>query len=214
MIKFALYLITFQDGEVLFHDKLFSSFNTAKKKMDIFLEEFSKKRGKKTIEISKDDLEKLKSKKPEDHFYIRKKKSEIIIYSRIILTGRIYNSYSIEKFGKIGINEFLIQNNEIKNKTNEIHDETNETNYETNEINDEINDEKEYEISNLHITNHERGNHVLLISELKNVLNKRKDKNLSEIKIEKRNLDNSFNDSLKESLIEGKKLLKNINQPN
>jgi hypothetical protein len=185
MLKFALYLNIKEDGEVLFHNELFSSFNVAKEKMEEFLEEFAKKRGKKVVEITKEDFEKLKnSKKIEDVFYIRKKNSEIIIYSRGVLPGTFYNSYTLEKFGKISVNEFLISSDEEKEPKIE-----------------------DFEIRNLHITNHERGTHVTLVSELKDVLSKRYNKNIPENIGTQTKIDTSFI----ESLIEGKEKLKTVN---
>jgi hypothetical protein len=182
MLKFALYLSTREDGNVIFHNELFSSFNVAKKEMDNFLLEITKKRSKKVIEIEKEEFEKLKiSGKIEDAFYIRKKNSQILIYSRGILPGRIYNSYGLNKFGKIGINEFLIQ-----------------TELETQKC------VEESKITNLHVTNHERGNHVSLVSELKEVLARREARKIP-VKITSQF---TFDTSFVEDLIEGKKKLK------
>lgn len=184
MLKFALYLNIREDGNVLFHNELFSSFNVAKEQMENFLDNFAKKRGKKLVEISKQEFEKLKvSRKLEDVWYIRKKNSEIIIYSRNVLSGRFYDSHSIEKFGKVGINEFLVSLNDVKNEGKN----------------------EDFEIRNLHITNHERGNHVSLVSELKHVLARRERKNIPEIKSQIK-----FDTKFLEDLVEGKKKLKTV----
>jgi hypothetical protein len=184
MLRYILYLNLKE--EVLFHNELFLSFNNAKEEIDSFFDDYAKKRGKKIVFLSKEELEKLKLvKKPEDFFYIRKKQSEATIYSRITIPGTFYNSYSIEKYGNIGINEFLIRKaDEIQNVQN-------------------IKDIKE-----LHITNHERGSHVSLISELKKVLSKRDSpKEIKEIKDIKEK-----DDSFVKALEEGKTKLRSIQQ--
>jgi len=178
--KYAIYLSLKETCDVYF-SSTYSSFNEAKNHIDSFLENYAKKRGKKTIMVSKEELEKLKHQKTfEDCLYIRRKNSEAVVYYVNILEGRFYNSYSIEKFGKVGVNEFTFSQ------------DTNLT----------IDEEK---TADLHVTNYERGTHVSFVSELKNVLNNRKNITFEILKEEKKE-DNPFISSL----VEGKGKLKNI----
>ncbi len=151
--------------------------------MNRLLENLASKNGKKILEISKEEFEKLKILgKYEDVFYVRRKSSEILIYSQNVIEGRIYNTYTLNKFGKIGINEFLVKGENVSEKIEEV------------------------EIRNLHVTNHERGNHVSLISELREVLAKKERKNIDIVRKEFLINKSSFIDSL----VEGKKTLRHI----
>jgi len=151
--KYIIYFSLKESCDVYF-SPMYSSFNNARERIDDFLENYAKKRGKKLINVTKEELEKLKlTKKPENCFYVRRKNSEAIVYHVNISEGTFYNSYSIEKFGKVNINEFLFQQKE-----------------------ETIPEEK---VTELYVTNHERGAHVSFLSELKDVINKRENKNLN-----------------------------------
>jgi hypothetical protein len=71
-----------------------------------FLEGWAKKQEKVLKIVSKDELNKLKTvRKPENHFYVKKKVAESILYKVVTIPGTFYNSYRIEKFGKVNIEE-------------------------------------------------------------------------------------------------------------
>ena len=183
--KYIIYFSLKESCDVYF-SPMYSSFNKAKQEIDNFLKDFAKKRGKKVIIVSKDELEKLKvSKKPEDCFYVRRKNSQAVVYNVNISQGAFYNSYSIEKYGKINVNEFIFQ---------------------TNKEEKVISEEK---IADLYVTNQERGTHISFLSELKDVINKREKKEVN-FHIEPKEKDESkFILSLKE----GKKTLRNVSSP-
>jgi len=182
--KYIIYFSLKDTCDVIF-SPIYSSFNSAKTGIKSFIDSYAQDRGKKTVLISKEELEKLKcSKKPEDCFYIRKKNSEAIVYHVVVSEGRIYNSYKIEKLGKVGITEMMIQVQEKQ----------------------EINETKLYDA---HVTNYERGTHVSFLSELKNVLTNRSEKEFVEVSMDKECEENPFIISL----LEGKKILKNVGSP-
>lgn len=142
---YVIYLCLRDDGNVVFSSP-YSSFTKAKENIDSFLEDYAEKRSKRVVSISKDELETLKlNKKPEDHFFVRKKNSDATVYSRNTLTGTFYNSYSIVRYGKIGINEFNVAPEVVKK-----------------------NIKKEEGVEKL-----SHGVHVTFISELKNALSKK-----------------------------------------
>lgn len=142
---YVIYFSLRDDGNVVFSTP-YTSFTKAKENIDSFLNDYAEKRSKKTVFLTKDELEKLKlEKKPEDSFFVRKKNSDATVYSRNTLTGTFYNSYTIERYGKIGINEFNISP-EVEQKV-VVKEET--------------------------IEKKSHGVHVNFISELKNTLSKR-----------------------------------------
>ena len=183
--KYIIYFSLRESCDVHF-SQMFSSFNMAKQNIDSFLEDFAKKRGKKVVNVSKEELEKMKTcKKPEDCFYVRRKNSEAIVYKVNISQGTFYNSYYLEKYGKLNINEFIFHQKE-----------------------EVIPQEK---ITELYVTNQERGAHISFLSELKDVINKRENKQVKfQIdNVVKEKTDTEFILSLKE----GKKNLKNVTPP-
>lgn len=142
---YVIYLCLRDDGNVIFSSP-YPSFTKAKENIDSFLNEYADKRSKKVVFLSKDEMEILKTnKKPEDSLFVRKKNSDATVYFRNTLTGTFYNSYSIERYGKVGINEFNISP-EVENKKVE----------------------KEEGVEKL-----SHGVHVTFISELKNALSKK-----------------------------------------
>ena len=164
-------------------------YSSAKEGIDDFLSKYAEKRGKKLKYVGKEEFEKIKLlKRPEDCFYIRKKNSEAVVYNVNISIGTIYNSYSIEKYGKIGIAEFPCQNNVVLSAKSP-------------ECNEEI------KIKDMHVTNYERGAHVSFVTELKSVLSKRTPS--QNVEIEKKEVSPCSNDFIS-SLIEGKKKLKTV----
>ena len=179
--KYVIYFSLKETCDVYF-SPMYSSFNEAKNNIDSFLENFAKKRGKKTINVSKEELEKL-NKKSEDCFYVRRKNSEAIVYNVNVSSGYFINSYTVEKYGRVNINEFTLSEKEP------------------------LDEEK---TADLHVTNYERGTHVSFVSELKNVLhNREKNVEFQILKPEKEQEENPFI----LSLIEGKSKLKNITPP-
>ena len=182
--KYIIYFSLKESCDVYF-SPMYSSFNIAREQIDDFLENYAKKRGKKLINVTKEELEKLKlTKKPENCFYVRRKNSETIVYHVNISEGTFYNSYSIEKFGKVNINEFLFQQKE-----------------------ESIPEEK---VTELYVTNHERGAHVSFLSELKDVINKRENKKVNfDLTNKNEKQDTPFVLSLKE----GKQKLRKITPP-
>ena len=183
---YIIYLSIKEDGNVIFSSP-YSSFNSAKQNIESFLNEYAEKRGKKVIYKTKDEFEKLKLvKRPDDVFYVRKKNSEAVIYYRQTVTGTFYNSFIVEKYGRIGINEFSC-------------DEETPNHVIQNEVVIQKKEEKETMAHGMHVT---------FISELKNALNKRKDKE-PEFSITPKFIDNPFLDSL----VERKNSLKIITPP-
>ena len=78
---YTIYLNCNENGDITFSPS-YSSFNKAKNNMIAFLEDNISKRGKKLIEVNKEELEKLKTsiKKSDTNIYVRKKKSEATLY--------------------------------------------------------------------------------------------------------------------------------------
>ena len=182
--KYIIYFSLKDTCDVIF-SPMFSSFNSAKEGIKNFIHTYAEDRGKKLVMVSKEELEKLKTtKKPEDCIYIRKKNSQAVVYGVCVCEGRIYNSYSIEKLGKVGITEFMFP---VEQKA-------------------EINETKLYDA---HVTNYERGTHVSFLSELKNVLTSREEKEFVEVSTEKEVEENPFI----LSLVAGKKTLRNVGSP-
>jgi len=192
MNTFYVIYINMKEGTVIF-SALFSSFSQAKNNIDDFLAEYAKKINKPISFLSKDELEKLKiSKKIDDNLYIRKKDSNAIIYFRNTLTGTFYNTYSLQKYAHLGINEFILP----------------------------LPGNPKREIKDIHITNRERGSHVNVITELKTVLHKKniEDKELKERNKEEHEDNCSQREQDKMSifirdLMEGKKKLKSVPKP-
>lgn len=183
--KYVIYFSLKDTCDVTF-SPMFSSFNSAKESIKTFVDKYANDRGKKTIVVSKEELEKLKSVKiPEDCLYVRRKNSEAIVYHVSVSTGRIYNSYSLEKLGKVGITEFIIPFQKDEPVINET------------------------KLYDTHVTNYERGTHVSFVSELKNVLLNRQKNKFSENINKKEKEQNPFI----LSLIEGKTKLKNVGSP-
>lgn len=192
---YVIYLSLREDGNVLF-SSFFSSFNDAKGNIDYFLKDYLDKRGKSFKIISKEDFEKVKLEKiPEDCIFVRRKNSEATLYYRSTVTGTFYNSYTIERFGKIGINEFSYSEETIKDK------------------------EQTFSANNKKIDGIEKlshGVHVNLMSELKSILTKRvkKEENIdtknSLIKEDKKEIVTS---EFVHSLIQRKNTLRNITPP-
>jgi hypothetical protein len=212
--KYIIYFTIKETCDVYFSQP-YSTFNKAKDNIDKFLEDHAKNRGKKVINLSKEELEKLKlSKKPEDCFYVRRKNSEAIVYNIVTSYGTFYNSYSVEKFGKINITEILFKKENVCNGKSDKNEDKSEDNEDKEE-----NFIPEDKIADLHVTNYERGAHVSFVSELKNVLNSRK---LKDIKIKPENdtkeekekdIKNNKESPFIASLIEGKIKLRNITPP-
>lgn len=176
---YIIYLSLSEEGDVLFSTP-FSSFNLAKENVITFLENHASELGKDISFLSKEEFAKLKLEKtPEDRFYVRKKNSSGTIYKRVTAIGRIFNSYSIEKYGKLGIAEF-----------------------------DFSEKEKTETVQNTSVENLSHGVHVTFISELKDILSKRKEP--SPIHVEKPEKKES---PFIMSLIERKQTLRHITPP-
>lgn len=112
--QYVLYLTDRKSGDVIL-SKAYSSFGIAKENIDLFLKESAEKLGKKIQIVSKDVLGNIKAdSKPADFLYAVKKENSVSLYHRVTSRGRIFNSFSIEKYGKIGINEFSIPVDSIK----------------------------------------------------------------------------------------------------
>lgn len=184
---YVVYLTT--DKDVIFSQP-YSSFTVAKENIETFLN--STLNTKKVTIVSKDDLEKIKANKlPEDLFYVRKKISQATVYFRNTLTGRIYNSYSIEKYAKLNIQEFNVAETPVE----PIYERKKET-----------------------IEKMSHGGHVAFISELKDKVNKFQQRSVpsidnlgsnncvKQLSVSKANL-------FVESLIQRKQTLKNITPP-
>jgi hypothetical protein len=186
---YVIYLSLVEDGNVIFSSP-FSTFNSAKDNIEIFLNDYGQKIGKKCVSVSKEELEKLKvDKMLEDCFYVRRKNSEATIYYRNVLAGYFRNTFLLNRYGKIGINEFSIPSTVNHSFTSLI-------------------EHRQEEVKKEAVEKMSHGVHVTFISELKNVLLNRKN-NIAE-EIEKKPITvNPF----VSSLIEGKSRLRNITPP-
>jgi hypothetical protein len=168
----------------------YNSFNSAKDKIDEFLSEFCKKRGKTVKFVSKDEFEKIRLlKRPDDCLYVRRKNSEAVVYNVNVLTGTFYNTYNIEKYGKVGISEFFTQ---LQGNMDKVETET--------------------KMKDIHVTNYERGAHVSFVNELKNALIARdkRDKNIEVSGVSNNILKSSEQQAFISSLINGKLKLKKM----
>lgn len=175
--KYFLYFSLKEECNVYF-SSTYSTFNEAKHNIENFLKDYAHTRGQSVIYVTKEELEKVKV--PEKAYYVRRKNSEAIVYNFETNIGRFYNTYTLTKYGKIGINEILFSKEEK-----------------------EISVEKTV---NLHVTNYERGAHVSFVSELKNVLSKRE---LTIILPQKKEVEKSENPFIT-SLKLGKTTLRNV----
>lgn len=101
---FVIYLTT--NCETTFSQS-YSSFNQAKSEIEPFLEKYRQKLGKELRYLSKSEIEELKT--FDDVIYARKKTSQATLYRRATNAGRIYNTYSLVKFGKLEITEFSLE---------------------------------------------------------------------------------------------------------
>ena len=98
---FFIYLTSLETGDVIF-SKPFNSFTGAK----AYMNEFLSTTYTNLKYVTKEELDKIKIEKcPEDLKYARKKDSHATIYIRVTSTGRIYNTYTIEKFARVNIGE-------------------------------------------------------------------------------------------------------------
>ena len=105
MRGYLIYLCRSDSCEVKF-SHVYDSYNAAKWGVEEFVKNWSEKEGKAMKVVSKGELEKIKLlRKPENAFYVKKKVSESVLYKVITIPGMIYNSYRIEKFGKVNIEE-------------------------------------------------------------------------------------------------------------
>lgn len=111
MKSFCVIYLSLKDGTVMFSQP-YNSFTKAKENIDNFISSFAEKQGKKMVSLSKEQLEKIKQNKtPDDAIFVRKKISEATLYYRLTYPGRFYDTYSVEKLGMLGINEFSIASN-------------------------------------------------------------------------------------------------------
>ena len=166
--KYFIYFSTKEECNVYF-SSTYPTFNKAKDNIENFLEDYAKTRGKSVIYVTKEELEKVKV--PKKAYYVRRKNSEAVVYNFETNLGTFYNTYTLTKYGKIGIHEILFSKEEK-----------------------EISPEKTV---NLHVTNYERGAHVSFVSELKNVLSKRESSVILPQKKELEISENPFITSLK-----------------
>ena len=177
---YVIYLALLDDGNVLFSDP-FPTFNHARDSISTFLNEHGKQICKKVVDVSKDDFAQLKKvKQPEDCIYVRKNSS---LYYRKTHPGTIYNSYSIERYGKVGVTEFNISEN------------------------DNLVVEESKKVESVEKLSH--GVHVTFISELKDTLNRRTPRSCTFKKPPPPKRSNPFI----RSLVEGKTRLKNVTPP-
>ena len=105
MRGYLIYLCRSDSCEVKF-SHVYDSYGEAKWGLDEFVTKWSEKEGKTMKIVTKPELEKIKLlRKPENIFYVKKKVAENVLYKVVTIPGRIYNSYRIEKFGKVNIEE-------------------------------------------------------------------------------------------------------------
>jgi len=195
---YTLYLNVKETGDIIFSNT-YNSYNKAKNNIESFLEEHAKHRGKKIVYVSKEKLEKLKisASKIDTDFFVKKKKSEAIIYCLHVSPGRIYNSYSIKKYGNVGISEFSVK---IPSHFLPEDDE------------EELTDSDCFEMLEPNtVSNYEHGTHVTFISELKLALQNRR-KSIC-LESPKKNIDNSKMEEFISDLVNGKEKLNHITPP-
>jgi len=195
---YTLYLNVRETGDVIFSNT-YNSYNKAKNNIESFLEEHAKHRGKKIVYVGKEELEKLKTstKKTDTDFFVKKKKSEAIIYCLSVSPGRIYNSYSIKKYGNVGISEFS-----VKVPSHLLPQDEEE----------ELSDSDDFEMIEPNtVSNYEHGTHVTFISELKSVLQNRR-KSIC-VESPQKNIDNSKMEEFIADLVNGKEKLNHITPP-
>ena len=107
LTKYQIYLVEKESSDVIF-SSLFNSYNSAKENMLDFISDYCKKRNKLYKVVTKEEFEKLKlSNKADANLFVRMKGNEALIYYMHTISGRVYNSYSLEKYERIGINELL-----------------------------------------------------------------------------------------------------------
>lgn len=105
MRGYLIYLCRSDSCEVKF-SHVYDTYNAAKWGFDDFVSKWAEKEGKTIKIVNKTELEKIKLKrKPENVYYVKKKVAENVLYKVVTNPGMIYNSYRIEKFGKVNIEE-------------------------------------------------------------------------------------------------------------
>ena len=114
MRGYIIYLCRRDSCEVKF-SHVYDSYNAAKWGLEEFVTKWSEGEGKTVKIVSKSELEKIKLlRKPENAFYVKKKVAESTLYKVVTIPGMIYNSYRIEKFGKVNIEEISHELRETK----------------------------------------------------------------------------------------------------
>ncbi len=194
MFNVYVVYLSLNNEEVTF-SQTYSSHNTAKDNIDTFLKKFYEDRSKKIEFVNKEKLELLKknvNKKSVD-VYIKKRRSYATIYDVVISPGRVYDSYSLEKKGHLGISEICVGNPNIE-KHIEVVQKTKEL------------------VPVSKVTNYEHGTHVHFISELKSLITKKYNER-TKVKIPKTLFDNSKMENFISNLIAGKESLKHITLP-
>jgi hypothetical protein len=87
----------------------YPTFTQAKNAIEPFLDSYAKKMGKALKYVGKNELDGI-----EDVIYVRKKTTQATLYHRVTHTGRIYNTYSIAKLGKLNVTEFTLEETEYQ----------------------------------------------------------------------------------------------------
>lgn len=189
--RYILYLTNLNECDTVFSPS-YCSLNTAKENMDAFLAKHAEKRGKRIEYISKEQFEVLKvSKKLDDFLYIKKKGNEATLYHRQTYVGRIYNTFSLEKYGKLAITEIALSN---------------DSNESVESI--KLPQEQKKNIKDVAISQH--GRHVSFIAELKTVIANKKNKVMKPVVVNKQKVEPV---DFVLNLLQGKVNLRHITPP-
>lgn len=196
MFNVYVLCLSLKNGDTVF-SKTYSSFNKAKDKISVFVENYYNERGKKLVQVDEEELEKLKGtiKKGDKNVYMQKRPSEAILYKLGIDEGWVKNSYLLEKIGQIGVSELAVKVPSVYLADDEI----------------EESDSDDFELVPVSkITNYEHGTHVHFISELKNVLSNKKNR---ELNIPETVVDNSKMENFISDLVNQKNRLNHVSPP-
>ncbi len=210
---YLIYVSSLETGDVEISRKVYTSHGKAIDDIESMIQQYVSNRKSENAYkiISKEDFDVKKLNRdpeiPIGGYVFKQKKSDVCIYKKVVVEGRVWNGSKLQKVGKMGILPEInipidrkllklietIQENNTENNTENIIETTNgkirydipeapkapESNTHDSEINAER-DEEEYRTSLPGPSNYEHGKHVSFIQELKSKL---QDRNNSELKI-------------------------------
>lgn len=200
-----IYVSSLETGDVEISRKIHTSFIGAVEDIDNVIQKYitDKKLENNFKILSKEEFDNKKLIKDTSllagGYCFRKKKSSVNIYKKIVIEGKLWNGYKIEKIGKMGIiSDISIP---VDNKLLQFVQSDNLK---------EVKDELVINLDQPKPSNYEHGKHVSFIQELKDRLDKRRNSIMNiEVPEKSEIVENKFAKSLTES----KNNLKHVTPP-